>query len=107
MDYRPIVKQLIQEYARFKPAYSEIEPETVFDESNCRYQLLYVGWKKRKRVFAPIIHVDIIADKVWIQCDHTEEGIIDELIEMGIPKQKIIPAMIMPEAREYYGYPVE
>ena len=92
MDYRAIVKQLIQEYAQFKPVNAEINPEVVFDETNNRYQLLYVGWQKNKRVFTPIIHVDIMEDKIWIQCDNTEEGIINELSDMGIPKKQIVPA---------------
>ena len=107
MDYRAIVKQLIQEYAQFKPVNAEINPEVVFDETNNRYQLLYVGWQKNKRVFTPIIHVDIMEDKIWIQCDNTEEGIINELIDMGIPKKQIVPASAPPKWREYYGYAVE
>jgi beta-xylosidase len=107
MDYRAIVKQLISEYAKLKPVNGDIDPSVVFDEANGRYQLLFSGWQKRKRVFAPIIHVDIIGDKVWVQCDNTEDGIVEELIDQGIPKSQIVPAMMLPEARKYYGYPAE
>ena len=48
MDYRAAVKQIIQGYARFKPAYGEINPGIVFDETNDRYQLLYIGWENVK-----------------------------------------------------------
>ena len=106
MDYRTHVNQLQQGYAQFKPVNGEIDPEVVLDETNGRYQLLYVGWENGKRVFTPIIHVDIIGDKIWIQCDNTEEGITDELIDMGVSKKQIVLAFRPPEARDYYGFAV-
>ena len=107
MDCRAAVKQIIQEYAQFKPVNGEIDPGIVFDETNDRYQLLFIGWENRKRVFTPIIHVDIIGEKIWIQCDNTEDGIVEELMDMGISKKQIVPASAPPEWRAYAGYAVE
>ena len=47
---------------------------------------------------------DIIDDKVWIQYDGTEDGIADELIEAGIPQDKIVLGFRPPEIRPYTGF---
>jgi hypothetical protein len=35
-------------------------------------------------------NLKLIIDKIWIQRDFTESGIAQELMEMGIPKEKIV-----------------
>jgi len=90
--YQEIVKNIISEYAKFKPFYGEIENETVFDTEGNHYLLVHIGWKNGGRVHGSIIHVDIIDSKVWIQYDGTEDGIALELEEEGIPKGDILPS---------------
>ena len=53
--YRNIVKQIINEYAKLKPAYGEIKVETVFDEDKDRYIMTNVGWENGKRIYGNII----------------------------------------------------
>ena len=77
--YRNIVKRILNEYAKLKPAYGEIEVETVFDENKDHYIMTNIGWEDGKRVYGNIIHVDIINGKLWIQYDGTEDGIAGEL----------------------------
>jgi len=55
-----------------------------------RYLLVEVGWKNGYRIYGTFLHIDIIDNKLWIQHDGTEEGIADELVALGIPKQQII-----------------
>ncbi|MBH8562807.1 XisI protein [Nostoc sp. CENA67] len=38
----------------------EYEVQTIFDEQQDHYQLLYVGWRGNKRDFGCILHLDII-----------------------------------------------
>ncbi len=49
-------------------------------------------WLKGQRIYGVLIHIDIIDNKFWIQQDGTEEGIAEELVSMGIPKENIVLA---------------
>jgi len=104
--YRDIIKKLLTEYAQFKPAYGEIETETVFDEVGDHYELVHVGWKGAARIYGSVIPVDIRQGKVWIQHDGTESGIAEELVELGIPPDHIVLAFHPPEIRQHTRFAV-
>jgi hypothetical protein len=42
-QYRNYVQQLITEYAKYRPAYGDIEVETFFDTQRDHYQLVNIG----------------------------------------------------------------
>lgn len=63
-DYRRIIRQVLADYARYKPANGEIEPELVVDAERDHFELLHVGWDGTQRVHGPVIHIDIIGNKV-------------------------------------------
>jgi hypothetical protein len=42
--YRRYVRQVLEHYAQFKPAYGDVEMELLFDPERDRYQLMTVGW---------------------------------------------------------------
>jgi hypothetical protein len=44
--------------------------------------------------------VDIRDDLVWIQHDGTEDGIANELVEAGIPREQIVLAFHPPDQRK-------
>src|SRR5262245_14190759 len=88
--YRQIVRDLIQEYARYKPSHGQIETEAVVDPEKDHYELLHVGWDGQRRVHGSVIHIDIIDGKVWIQHDGTSPGVALELVEAGIPREHIV-----------------
>jgi hypothetical protein len=82
----------------------EYEVQAIFDDENCHYQLLYVGWRNNSRQFGCILHLDIKNGKIWIQHDGTEIGIANQLVELGVPKQDIILAFHEPEIRQYTDF---
>lgn len=104
--YREVIEQTLTEYARVPYAHGEIETETVFDRLNDHYVLINVGWFGERRVHGDIIHVDIIAGKVWIQYDGTEDGIANELVRAGIPKECIVLGFHQPQVRQYTEFAV-
>ena len=53
--YRKIIKKLITEYAQFKPAYGDIEVETIFDEANEHYEMMYAGWDRHWRIHGSVL----------------------------------------------------
>ncbi|MDD1465695.1 XisI protein, partial [Dolichospermum sp. ST_sed5] len=89
-QYRNYVKQVITEYAQLGSAKDEIEQQLIFDTFSDHYQLMYVGWKNRKRQHGCVLHLDIKDQKIWIQHDGTEIGIADELVKLGVPKSDIV-----------------
>jgi hypothetical protein len=62
---------------------------------------VYVGWRNQKRIYGPVLHLDIINGKIWIQQDGTEVGIANELIAIGVPKEDIVLAFHPPSMRKY------
>ncbi|AVH63494.1 XisI protein [Nostoc sp. 'Peltigera membranacea cyanobiont' N6] len=103
-QYRQYIKHLLserQKRASMSRKYEEYEVQTIFDEQQDHYQLLYVGWRGNKRDFGCILHLDIKHGKIWIQHDGTEIGIANQLVEMGVPKQDIILAFHEPYIRQF------
>ena len=49
-NYRQIVKEVLREYAHYRPATGDIDLETIFDEMTDHYELLAVGWRDKQRV---------------------------------------------------------
>src|SRR5215216_326042 len=105
-QYRSLIEASLTEYSQIPYAYGEIESRLIVDRSNDQYVLLNVGWDAGRRVHSCLIHIDIIAGKVWIQRDGTEEGIAKTLVQKGIPKDQIVLAFQAKERRPYTGYAV-
>ncbi|MEP0784806.1 XisI protein [Trichocoleus sp. DQ-A1] len=60
-------------------------------------------WRDGLRVHGCLVHIQIRDGKIWIQRDGIEEGITDELVAAGIPKEKIVLGFHPPEVRQYTG----
>lgn len=103
---RKIIKTILSKYAKIPHANGQIDSQTVFDDDNNRYLLISIGWDKKKRVHHIVMHVDIIDDKIWIQCDNTDAAIAIDLEEAGIPKDRIVLGFRSPKIRQYTDYAV-
>ena len=104
-QYRCWIKEILEKYSLMKPA-GNIEVYKFFDLQQDHYQVFHAGWNKYRRIFGPLIHIDIIESKVVIQYDGTEIGVANELVELGIPKQDIVLAYHAPFMRQYDGFGV-
>ena len=105
-QYRGYIQQLLTEYAQQGSGKGEIEKQVISDLLHDHYQLVYVGWKNRRRTFGCVLHLDIKDGKIWIQHDGTEIGIADELVKLGVPKEDIVLAFHEPLMRQYTGFAV-
>ena len=103
-EFRAAVKQVISDYAQFKPSLGEIEVETVFDENSDHYEMLYIGWEGPKRVQGTVIHIDIRDGKIWIHHDGTSTGVAEDLVAAGIPRDHIVLGWHAPELRKHTAY---
>ncbi len=102
--YRDIIRQVIGEYATSVPSVGDVQIETIFDPSNDHFELIYSGWNGSTRIHGSVLHVDVRGEKVWIQHDGTEEGIAEELVRRGIPRDRIVLAFRPPEVRRFTDY---
>lgn len=97
--YRSIVKRIILDYAEQVPSHGKIQPWPLLDENRDNYALIDVGWDRTGRVHAVVLHVRLQDGKVWIEQDGTEDGIADEFLAAGIPKEEIVLGFYRPERR--------
>jgi hypothetical protein len=102
--YRQIIKKLIQTYAQYQPARGDVQIEVIFDAAHDHYELIYAGWNGPYRIHGSVLHLDIRNGKVWIQHDGTEHGIAEELVQAGIPRDRIVLAFKSPEIRPHTGF---
>ena len=106
MHYQQIVQQLLVEYAQVKPAYGEIEVETIFDTQRHHYQIVHLGWHHNRWIHHCTIHLVIRNEKIWIFCNSTEHDIAAELVDLGVPKSDIVLGFHPPFMRELSDYAV-
>lgn len=104
--YREIIREVIQTYAQYQPARGDVQIEVIFDKSNDHYELMYAGWNGPYRIHGSVLHVDIRNGKVWIQHDGTESGIAEELVQAGIPRDRIVLVFKPAEIRPYTDFAV-
>lgn len=104
--YRQLIQNILIKYSEMKPANGDIKVDTFFDLSQDHYQVFHTGWDKYQRIFGPLIHIDIIDSKIWIQYDGTEIGIANELVELGVPSSDIVLGYHAPFMRQYDDFAI-
>ncbi|BDA66513.1 fdxN element excision controlling factor protein XisI [Calothrix sp. PCC 7716] len=105
-EYREAIQKMLTEYAERDSDEQDVELQKVFDTLHDHYQLLYVGWENRKRIFGPVMHLDIKNDKVWIQWNGTETDIAAELMSMGVAREDIVLGFHTPYMRQFSDFAV-
>lgn len=98
--------KVLQDYFEFLGNDSESELQLVIDEKNNHYLLIEIGWHKNQRIYGSIIHIDIIKNKIWIQQDGTEEGVANELVNLGISPEQIVLAFKTLERRKITDFAI-
>jgi hypothetical protein len=104
--YRQIARDVVREYARVRPSHGEIETKGVIDPERDHYEVVHIGWDRKRRVHGPIIHFDIIDGKFWKQYDGTDRPVADELLAAGVPPDDIVLAFHPPYLRQHTGFAV-
>lgn len=97
--YQHCIKTLLAEYESLQS--EDAQMEVAFDDERLRYMAIWVGWRKSKRIHHCAIHIDIRDEMVVIQCNDTEDLIGTELVNMGIPKEKICLGFLPPETEPF------
>lgn len=91
MTDQDIVERVLCECAQF---YASEEARTlpVFDRQHGQFLLIDEGWDGFKRIHTTWVHVELRDGLFWIHKDGTQDGIAVELINGGIPKERIVLA---------------
>ena len=102
--YADIVENVLDVYTKIPYAHGDLMCEAIFDRSRGRFVLMTLGWDEEERVHHPLVHIDIIDSKLWIQADNTEHGTAPQLVEAGIPKSEIVLGFRPVDVRKYTEY---
>ena len=98
--YRSIIKQVLAQHAAQTPSLGQIQTVSVFDDQSNNYMVVDMGWDRTGRVHAVVLHLHIQNGKMWVEVDGTENGVTQELLEAGIPKEDIVLGFYRPERRK-------
>ncbi|MDZ8056470.1 MAG: XisI protein [Aulosira sp. ZfuVER01] len=104
--YRQLVQKILHDHSEQKPAYGNIEVESIFDTERDHYQIVHVGWEDQNWVHSCIIHIDIKNGKIWLQWNATEDDIAANLVAAGVPKEDIVLGFQSPFMRQFTEYAV-
>ncbi len=83
---------------------SGLRDKTVFDRNSDCYLILREGWDGARRILAPVISLEIINGKIWLQADHTNLRIAERMEAAGVPKSDIVLGFQPPSVRPYTEY---
>ena len=98
-QYRSILEDVFQAQADLmnsQPVPGE-QVDCVFDEQRNHYLLLKYGWPRGRLAHYTKLHARLQAGKIWIEADLTEEGLGNQLVEAGIPREDIVLAFNSPK----------
>ena len=104
--YRGIARRVVEEYARERPSRGDIASYPVIDPIGDHYLAVLAGWDRHRRVQGPIVHLDIIGGKFWVQYDGTDRPVARELEAAGVAKEDIVLAEQPADVRPFTGYGV-
>ena len=105
MGDQEILEQALRECARFY-ASDDARTLTIFDRQNGQFLLIDEGWNGFKHIHRVWLHVELRDGKFWIQKDGTEDGIAVDLMNAGVPKERIVLAIQHPGRRQYGEFAV-
>ncbi len=106
--YRSIIKKLLTEYHKLfsQSSTPNLEMLLAFDEERDQYLWFQVGWTSEERIKGISVHIRIKNNKIYIEEDWTEEGVANELLREGVPKEDIVLAFHDPESRKYTDFAI-
>ena len=106
--YRTIIEkeltEIIEQTSQSTVAAFGLRDKTVFDRKSDSFLILREGWDGSHRVHGPVISLEIINGKVWLQADHTNLRIAQRLEAAGIPKSEIVLGFQPPSVRPFTEY---
>lgn len=102
--WRETLEKILNYYASIPYRYGEVNTSVIVSSDRNHFLLLHEGWEDNRRVYGTIVHGEIRDGKIWLHYDGIEDGITDELVAEGVPKDRIVLAFHPPEIQPHTGY---
>ena len=90
------LEHVLCECADFYAGAGRLRTLRVFDRKRGQFLLMDEGWEGYKHIDQVWVHVELRDGKFWIQKDGTQDGIALDLVNAGIPKERIVLAFKHP-----------
>ena len=107
-QYRAIIEReltaIVEQTTQATSCPTSLRDKTVFDRRSDSYLILREGWDGTRRIHGPVISLEIINGKVWLQADHTNLRMAERLEDAGIAKNDIVLGFQPPSIRPYTEY---
>lgn len=107
---RSIVQEVLENYTEKVQSNSNTvdtpELQLLMDNKRDHYQVLLIGWENRKRVYAPIFHLDIKNEKIWVQQNVSDFDLVQEIMDRGVSPTEIVLAFQSSLLRQHSGFAV-
>ena len=105
--WRRTIKTILTDLAAIPfPEVVTMSAKTVFDDTANVYLVVVEGWQDVRRLHGCMVHVEIKGDKIWVQQDGTEDGVVADLLAAGIPKDCIVLGFKSPQSRAHSQFAV-
>jgi hypothetical protein len=102
--YQQLMEQVLMRYLELHYANADIQNEPIFDRDAGQYVVISSGWQGARRIHSCLVHIKLQDGKVWIERDGTAEGIANELVAAGIPRDHIVLGFYSAAARKHSDF---
>ena len=107
-QYRTIIEReltaIVAQTAHAPALPAGLRDKAVLDRRADSYLILREGWDGTHRIHGPIISLEIIDGKIWLQADHTNLRIAERLEAAGVARSDIVLGFQPPSVRPYTEY---
>ncbi|MDY6782316.1 MAG: XisI protein [Cyanobacteriota bacterium] len=99
--YRKLIKKTLTEYHEWvsNTPQDGIEECIAFDEIRDHYFWFHTGWNGKERVEGIAVYLRIRNGKIWVEEDWTKQGIVNDLLSAGVPREDIVLGFQHPSKR--------
>jgi hypothetical protein len=99
--YRNLIKKILTEYYEWasNTPRDGVEECLAFDEIRDHYFWFHVGWDGKSRVQGVMVYLRIRDERIWVEEDGTKQGIVNDLLEAGVPHEDIVLGFQHPSKR--------
>lgn len=102
-NYRDLIQRILTEHyqLRIQNNTEKIETTLVFDPIHDNYLLITMGWDGSERIKNTIVHIRLQGEKIWVEEDWTEDGVVTDFLQAGVPRNRIVLAFHPPHLRQH------
>lgn len=107
-DVRPAVRRVADGFVKFLAGDPDHKYVAVSDDRSGHYIVLMYGsdWS-RQSDHGVLVHFEVRDDKVWVHADNTDLQPVKDLLDAGVPKDRIVLGFKSPRERGLSGFAVD